>query len=158
MRAHMLKGMTALALAPAVLVSGIAFAGTVAPDSMEIPDGELSKSLTDQAGNPENGREVFANRKLGNCLACHENSDLKNELFHGEVGPSLDGVASRWSPAQLRAIVVNSKKVFGDETIMPGFYTLDVGINVDEEFAGKTILSAQDVEDVVAYLTTLKEE
>ncbi len=108
------------------------------------------------------GREtrprIFASHKLGNCLACHVNSNPKNELFHGEVGLSLDGVGARWSAAQLRAIVVDSKQVFGDEAIMPGFYTLKVGINVDEKFAGKTILSAQEVEDVVAYLTTLNQE
>ena len=82
---------------------------------------------------------------------------MKDQLFHGDVGPSLDGVASRWNEAQLRAILVDSKKVFTDATVMPGFYTLNVGINVREESVGKTIISAQDVEDVVAYLATLKE-
>ncbi|WP_321343966.1 sulfur oxidation c-type cytochrome SoxX [Breoghania sp.] len=158
MRTHMHKAMATLAVGSVLLGTGYALAGTVAPDDVRIEDMELGQPLTDTAGDPVKGREVFAARKLGNCLACHVNTDLKNELFHGEVGPSLDGVASRWSPAQLRAIVVNSKLVFGDQTIMPGFYTFDVGINVDEKFAGKTILSAQDVEDVVAYLTTLNEE
>lgn len=158
----MTKGAT-LAGLPAAL-AGIAFmaasaasAGTVAPDSVPIEDMELKQSLTGDTGNPAAGREAFANRKKGNCLACHVNTDLKEELFHGEVGPALDGVADRWDEAQLRAIVVNSKDVFGEETIMPGFYTLKVGINVDEDHAGKTILTAQEVEDVVAYLMTLKE-
>ena len=141
----------------AVLAASAAAAGTVAPDSVPIVDMELSESLTGVQGDPQAGREAFADRKKGNCLACHANADLNDQLFHGEVGPVLDGAADRWSEAQLRAIVVNSKDVFGEQTIMPGFYTLKVGINVDEEFAGKTILSAQEVEDVVAYLMTLKE-
>ena len=58
---------------------------------------------------------------------------------------------------ELRAIVVNSKAIFSEDTIMPGFYSLDVGKDVRKDLVGKTILSAQQVEDVVAYLATLKE-
>ncbi|MEL6479950.1 MAG: c-type cytochrome, partial [Pseudomonadota bacterium] len=72
-------------------------------------------------------------------------------------GPPLDGVADRWSEAELRAIIVNSKAVFGDHTIMPAFYRTTGFNRTLEKFAGKTILSAQQVEDVVAYLKTLKE-
>jgi sulfur-oxidizing protein SoxX len=78
------------------------------------------------------------------------------EQFHGNVAPALDGVADRWSEAELRAIVVDAKRVFSEETVMPAFYSLEVGINVRKDLAGKTILTAQQVEDVVAYLTTLK--
>jgi len=141
----------------AVMAASVAHAGTVAPDSVPIEDMEMTQSLTGVKGDPAAGREAFADRKKGNCLACHVNADLKEELFHGEVGPELDGVADRWNEAQLRAILVNSKDVFGEQTIMPGFYTLKVGINVDEDHAGQTILTAQEVEDVVAYLMTLKE-
>ncbi|MEI2386766.1 sulfur oxidation c-type cytochrome SoxX [Breoghania sp. JC706] len=158
MRMQMNKAAAGLAVGAALLGSGIALAGTIAPEAVRIEDMELSRPLTDTPGDPAKGRDVFADRKLGNCLACHANKDLSNELFHGDVGPSLDGVAQRWSPAQLRAIVVNSKTVLGEATVMPGFYSLDVGADVAEEFAGKTILSAQDVEDVVAYLTTLKQD
>ena len=134
-----------------------ALAAEVAPDAVEFADGGVKASLTGAPGDPANGAKAFANRGLGNCLACHANKDMEKELFHGNVGPVLDGVASRYSAEELRAIVVNAKKVFSDETVMPGFYSLEVGKNVDEKFAGKTILSAQDVEDVVAYLATLKE-
>ena len=102
-------------------------------------------------------RKVFADRKLGNCLACHANSDQSDQPFHGEVGPELDGVADRWSEPELRGIVVNSKVLFGDGTIMPSFYRLKNGVRTMESFEGKTILSAELVEDVVAYLLTLKE-
>jgi len=81
---------------------------------------------------------------------------MSEQLFHGEVGPPLDGVASRWNAAQLRAIVVNSKAVFGPETVMPGFYSLEVGKHVRKDLVGKTILTAEQVEAIVAYLVTLK--
>ncbi|WP_428643771.1 sulfur oxidation c-type cytochrome SoxX [Roseibium sp.] len=151
------SSLTAVLAGLAVMTATAATAEVVAPDSVPIVDMELAQSLTGQAGDPGAGLEAFAGRKKGNCLACHANADLKEQLFHGEVGPSLDGVADRYDEAQLRAIVVNSKEVFGEQTIMPGFYTLNVGIRVAEKFAGKTILTAQEVEDVVAYLLTLKE-
>jgi len=79
-----------------------------------------------------------------------------SESFHGEVGPILDGVADRWNEAELRGIVSNAKMMF-DGTIMPAFYR-DAGYNRPlENFDGKTILSAQQIEDIVAYLMTLKE-
>ena len=152
----MLRLPTATALlAGAALATGGALAA-VAPDEVEISNLAIATPVSDAPGDPENGREVFASRKLGNCLACHANADLSEELFHGEVGPALDGVASRWSEEQLRTIVVNSKAVFTELSIMPSFYSLDVGQDVREDLVGETILTAQQVEDVVAYLTTLK--
>ncbi|MEO0429011.1 MAG: sulfur oxidation c-type cytochrome SoxX [Pseudomonadota bacterium] len=149
-------GARTLALA-FVFASGTALA-EMAPSEVVIADGAVATSLTGKPGDPASGRATFAGRKLGNCLACHQNADLEDEeLFHGEVGPPLDGVADRWSEAELRAIVINSKEVFGDHTIMPAFYR-DTGFNRPlEDFDGKTILTAQQVEDLVAYLQTLKE-
>ena len=132
-------------------------AAEVAPDAVNYTDDGVMESLTGVPGDPANGAKVFANRSLGNCLACHANAAMSNELFHGDVGPALDGVADRWEEPMLRAIVANSKKVFTEETVMPGFYSLEVGKHVVEDKVGKTIMSAQDVEDVVAYLATLKE-
>jgi sulfur-oxidizing protein SoxX len=145
------------ALALLIGVSG-AHAGAMKPGEVKIVDGAVATPLTDQAGDPEKGRQWFLGRKLGNCLACHVNSDMAKEPYHGEVGPPLDGVADRWTPAELRAILVNSKEALSPDTIMPSFYR-DSGFNrVAEQFAGKTILTAQQVEDVIAYLTTLKEK
>jgi L-cysteine S-thiosulfotransferase len=112
--------------------------------------------LTGTPGDPKEGGKVVAERRLGNCLSCHEIDALRREEFHGDIGPSLDGVARRWDTGTLRMIVVNAKKVFGDETVMPAFYRVD-GLNrVRPEFLGKPILTAQQVEDVVAFLATLK--
>lgn len=143
--------------AVAVMTTSVALAEVVAPASVSLVDGVVEAPLTGKAGDPVEGRKVFANRKQGNCLACHVNSDLSEQSFHGEVGPPMDGVADRWSVGELRAIITNSKEVF-DGTIMPAFY-IDSGYERPlEKFAGKTILSAQQVEDVLAYLMTLKEE
>lgn len=141
----------------AALAPGIANADAVAPGDVKFDDGAVAVSLTGVAGDPAKGKDWFVGRKLGNCLACHENSDASGESFHGEVGPLLDGVGDRWSEAELRGIVANSKMMF-DGTIMPAFYK-DAGYTrPHEDFAGKTILTAQQIEDVVAYLKTLKEE
>ncbi|MEO1468160.1 MAG: sulfur oxidation c-type cytochrome SoxX [Pseudomonadota bacterium] len=132
--------------------------GEVGPEAVAIIDGAVAQPLTAEAGDANRGRAAFANRKLGNCLACHANPDFEGEeLFHGEVGPMLDGVGARWSEAELRAIVINSKAVFGDHTIMPAFYRT-AGLNrTHADFEGQTILTAQQVEDVIAYLQTLTE-
>ena len=119
-------------------------------------DGVVDVSLTGQAGDAAEGRKVFMNRKLGNCLACHENSDMPEQPFHGEVGPMLDGAGDRWSEGELRGIVSNAKQMFPD-TIMPAFYIDSGYTRALDKFEGKSILSAQQVEDVVAYLLTLKE-
>jgi len=143
-------------VAIAALVVFPAMADEVAPSEIKFEEGVVSASLTGTAGDPVSGRDVFANRKLGNCLACHANSDLSEESFHGEVAPVLDGVADRWTEEQLRGIVSNAKMMF-EGTMMPAFY-IDSGYERPlEDFAGTSILTAQQVEDVVAYLKTLKE-
>lgn len=137
----------------------MAQAAMVEPRDVVISDGVVSVSLTGKAGDPAAGAEVFKGRRLGNCLACHANADMADQQFHGEVGPPLDGVAERWSPEELRAIIVDSKAVFGDHTIMPSFYKVisdDPAKRVNKKFKDKTVLEAQQVEDVIAYLMTLK--
>ena len=128
----------------------------VAPSDVAFEEGAVLESLSGDVGDATRGKEWFVGRKLGNCLACHQNSDAKTESFHGEVGPILDGVADRWSEAELRGIVANAKMTF-DGTIMPAFYKDSGYTRPLDKFEGKTILSAQQVEDIVAYLKTLKE-
>ncbi len=111
MRAILQSAVVGLGLAFAI--SAAATAAEVAPADVKFTDDmTVEASLTGTAGDPAKGREVFANRRLGNCLACHANTDMKDQLFHGDVGPSLDGVASRWNEAQLRAILVELEKGF----------------------------------------------
>jgi len=153
--------MKVLLLAGAVMLSA-SFAATAvraqvtAPDAIMLDEDKgIEKSLSGKAGDVASGRKLFASRKLGNCLACHINTELNEQPFHGEVGPDLAGVSERYSEGKLRAIIVNSKSVFED-SIMPSFYRLKNGARTAKKFKDKTILSAQQVEDVVAYISTLK--
>ncbi len=145
---------TSVLLAAAVLATA-AQAAETSPGDVVFDNGAVSRSLTGVPGDPANGRKVFMNRKKGNCLACHANADMHDQLFHGEIGPTLDGVAGRYSEAELRGLLVNSKNTYED-TIMPAFYRADGFKRPLDKFKGKTILTAQEVEDVVAYLMTLK--
>jgi L-cysteine S-thiosulfotransferase len=144
-------------LLPAAFLCLLSTAAVLAeePIKLDVVDDALPKSLTGAPGNTDAGRQVFLTRTLGNCLACHQVSSLKSEEFHGELGPSLDGVATRYGAAQLRLIVADPKRIFAD-TVMPAFYRNE-GLNrVRPEFAGKPILTAAQLEDVVAFLETLK--
>ncbi len=147
----------ACAVSLIVLTVGSTATVALSPDDVKIDDRKVTISLTEKGGNAEEGKKWFADRKLGNCLACHANKDMTSKPFHGEVGPPLDGVAGRYSHEELRAIIVNSKAVFGGETIMPGFYVLKTGARTQKKFQGKTILNGQQIEDIIAYLQTLKE-
>lgn len=145
-------------LAGALFVCSAAFAQDTAPAKVMFmeDDSKIDASLTGAAGDAVAGRKTFANRKLGNCLACHINPEMEEQSFHGEVGPSLGGVNERYNAAELRAIIVDSKRALSEETLMPGFYSLSVGVRTAGKFKDKTILSAQQVEDVLAYVLTLK--
>jgi sulfur-oxidizing protein SoxX len=124
------------------------------PIKLDVTNDSLPKSLTGAPGNAEAGKKVFLTRTLGNCLACHQVTSLKSEEFHGEFGPSLDGVAGRYTEAQLRLIVADPKRIFTD-TVMPAFFKNDGLSRVRPEFVGKSILTAAQVEDLVAFLKTL---
>ncbi len=135
-------------------------ANSISAETMKykVVEGEsIPVSLTGKSGDPANGKKVFLNRKKGNCLACHVVSELKDQPYHGEVGPPLDGASERWSEGEIRLRIVNPKLV-NEDTIMPSFYRDDGFHRVLKNFEGKTILSAQEVEDVVAYVMTLKEQ
>ncbi len=145
-----------------ILVSAAAavllLAGSASADGLvkyKVADNAIQQSLTGKPGDAAEGVKTFTNRKLGNCLGCHQVTALAKEPFHGEIGPSLDGVAGRYSEAQLRMQVVNAK-VLNPDTIMPAFYRTEGLHRVLDNFKDKPILTAEEVENVVAYLKTLK--
>ncbi|MET4130408.1 sulfur oxidation c-type cytochrome SoxX [Roseovarius sp. MBR-6] len=151
-----------LALALAGLATGTA-AAEIAPGDVVYQDGAVTTSLTGAPGDPARGREVLGSRSLGNCVACHANSDMADIPFHGEIGPMLDGAGDRWTEAELRGIVANAKMMF-PESMMPSFYRVDGYTRPGNAFTGEAadetfgpLLTAQQIEDVVAYLVTLKE-
>lgn len=151
----------ALTAAVVIGAAGIAFAET-GPNEVAYGEyGQVETSLSGVAGDPAAGLEIMVSRGKGNCIACHQVTALNDYPFHGEVGPSLDGVAQRWTEADLRGIVANAKMTFPD-SIMPAFYRTDGFTRPGNAFTGKAaegpldpLLTAQEIEDVVAYLMTL---
>lgn len=130
-------------------------AGTPPTVRVQIEAGGIPASLTGRPGDPQQGRAVIVDQQLGNCLACHAITALKSEPYHGNFGPRLDGVANRLSEAQLRLRVVDPTKI-NPNTLMPPFYRVDGLTDVLRQFRGRPILTAAQVEDVVAFLETLK--
>ncbi|MET0267726.1 MAG: sulfur oxidation c-type cytochrome SoxX [Duganella sp.] len=106
-------------------------------------------------GDPARGRAIVANRQVGLCLLCHT-GPIAEERFQGNLAPDLQGAGARWSAAQLRLRIVDSRHL-NPETIMPSYYNSSGLERVAGAFQGQTIFSAQQVEDVVAWLATLKE-
>lgn len=116
---------------------------------------EIRQALNGLKGNAVRGRQLAIDRDKGNCLSCHH-LPIPEEIFHGNVGPDLHGVASRLTQGQIRLRVVD-EKIINPLTIMPGYYRDPEKLRlVANEYYGKTMLSAQEIEDVVAYLMTLK--
>lgn len=150
-------------LVAAALMPFTAFA-EMAPSDVSYTEGAVEQSLTGVAGDPAEGRKIVGSKGLGNCIACHMVGDLEAEApFHGEIGPELDGVADRWSEAEIRGIVANAKIMF-EGSMMPSFYKTTGFIRPGNAYTGKAaegelspLLSAQQIEDVVAYLLTMKE-
>ncbi|MGS4944678.1 sulfur oxidation c-type cytochrome SoxX [Meridianimarinicoccus sp. RP-17] len=148
----------------AVLGASAGHAAETAPGAVSHDEyGGVATSLTGAPGDPARGAEIMTSRGLGNCIACHQVSALSHAPWHGEVGPPLDGAGDRWTEADLRGIVVNSKMVF-DGTIMPAYYKVSGFTRPGDLYTGKAapadlppVLTAQQVEDVVAFLLTLKD-
>jgi sulfur-oxidizing protein SoxX len=143
-----LAAMTIGATAPAV-ADGASRAYAVVGDA-------VPESLTGAAGDPARGRAIVVNRQVGLCLLCHT-GPFPEETFQGTLAPSLAGAGARWSAGQLRLRLIDASRLNPD-TIMPPYYRTEDLARVAPSFAGKPILSAEQIEDVVAYLTMLRDE
>lgn len=109
--------------------------------------------LTAQPGDPENGLKLIRNMSRASCLICHSIPGL-DEKDQGQIGPPLGGIADTIGEADLRLRVVDARKI-NPETMMPPYFSLENLAEVAPAFEGQTIYSAQEVEDVVAYLMSL---
>ena len=155
-----LSVLVALSLA----LGGAAHAEQAYPTEIVFEDGAVAGSLTGVPGDVDNGR-LLMNKGAGNCIACHEVTALSDLPFHGEIGPMLDGAPDRWTEAELRGIVADAKVMFPD-SMMPSFYRTAGFIRLGDAYTGKALdpadatplLTAQQIEDLVAFLMTLKEE
>ena len=117
-------------------------------------DDSIERPLTDQPGDATRGRAIVANRQVGLCLLCHT-GPIAEERFQGSLAPNLAGAGSRLSEGQLRMRLVDSRRV-NPQTIMPAYFRTEGFTRVGAAWQGKTVLAAQQVEDVVAYLRTLQ--
>lgn len=132
---------------PAAAVLAAALAATVVGDA-------IPASLTGVAGDPARGRAIVVDRQVGLCLLCHS-GPFPEQRFMGDLAPDLSGVGARLSAAQIRLRIVDPGKL-NPATIMPSYYKTEGLQRVAPAFRGKTILTAQQIEDVVAFLATLK--
>lgn len=114
----------------------------------------IPASLTGKPGDAARGRSIVGNRHVGLCLLCHS-GPFPEEHFQGNLAPDLAGAGSRWSIGQLRLRLVDPSR-FKPDTIMPAYYRTEGLTRVSAPFRGKTVLTAEQIEDVVAYLATLR--
>jgi sulfur-oxidizing protein SoxX len=119
-----------------------------------VQDG-IPKPIAADRGDAARGRAIVASRSVGLCLLCHS-GPFPEERFQGNLAPSLAGAGARWNESQLRLRIVDAAHANPD-TIMPPYFRTGSLHNVAKPFAGKTIFTAQQVEDVVAYLVTLRD-
>jgi sulfur-oxidizing protein SoxX len=140
------------ALLVALALSGIAH-GDDELVRYRIIDGTIPEPLIAQPGDPERGRRIVLDRDGGDCTICHA-MPLPQREFHGTVGPPLDGIGRRATPGAIRLRLVDPK-AFNAETIMPAYYKVAGLHRVLDRYRARPILTAQQLEDVIAYLLTL---
>jgi sulfur-oxidizing protein SoxX len=114
----------------------------------------IDSPLTSERGDADRGREIVGNRQIGLCLLCHT-GPFPQERFQGSLAPDLAGAGSRWSEGQLRLRLVDSRRV-NPQTIMPAYYRTEGLSRVGAAWQAKPVLNAQQIEDVVAFLVSLK--
>ena len=143
------------------LTQPVAAANDTLPDGVEpyydwsVENLSIATSIGGKRGNAERGRQLSVERGKGNCIACHA-LPIPEAEFPGEIGPTLIGVGKRLTEGEIRLRVVDSKQA-NPFTIMPGYYRHPKHFsNVKKKYRGQTLLNAQEIEDLVAYLVSLR--
>jgi sulfur-oxidizing protein SoxX len=119
-----------------------------------LADDAIPSSLTGAAGDASRGKKIVLDRQVGLCLLCHS-GPFPEERFQGNLAPDLTGVGARLSAGQIRLRIVDASRV-NPQTIMPAYFRTESLQRVAPAYRGKTVLSAEQIEDVVAFLVTLK--
>ncbi|MCA8899753.1 MAG: sulfur oxidation c-type cytochrome SoxX [Hyphomonas sp.] len=109
-------------------------------------------SLSGEPGDAMRGQSVFASREEGHCVLCHRVDGLDAE-FQGNVGPALTGIGGRLTAGQIRYRIIDAQQIWPD-TVMPSYYRTSGLRQVGHAYEGKPTLSAQQIEDLVAYLSS----
>ncbi|WP_426412600.1 sulfur oxidation c-type cytochrome SoxX [Bradyrhizobium ganzhouense] len=140
----------------AALIAGLALASNARADGLapyEITGGGIANSLTGTPGDAARGRALVLARTT-TCILCHS-GPFPETRFQGDLAPDLTGAGNRWTVSQLRLRMVDASR-FNPDTIMPSYYRADGLVRVGRNFTGKPVLSAAEIEDIVAYLATLR--
>jgi len=138
-----------------LLLAGNAYAQEALRPYTVVDDG-MPAPLTWTKGDAARGRAIVANRQVGLCLLCHS-GPFPEERLQGNLAPDLRGAGKRWSEAQLRLRIVDASRL-NPATIMPPYYRIERLHRVAAPFRGKPILTAEQIEDVVAFLVTLRDD
>lgn len=126
---------------------------SVAP--FKVTGDAIAEPLTKLPGDAQRGRTIVANRRVGLCLLCHS-GPFPEERFQGTLAPSLAGAGARWNAGQLRLRIADPRRLNPD-TLMPSYHRVTDLRQVGAAFQGRPVLDAQQIEDVVAFLQTLRE-
>jgi L-cysteine S-thiosulfotransferase len=148
--------MSQQALVFAALAVSVAAAPAIGAQlaAFDVVDGGIPRALTGVPGDPARGRMIVGNRQGGMCLLCHQ-APIAEDRFQGDISTNLAGVGARWTVAQLRLRIVNPRRINPD-SVMPAYYRVDGLERVAFSARDKPILDAQQIEDVVAWLASLK--
>ena len=122
--------------------------------SYEVEGDGIARALDNAVGDASRGRALVANRQASMCLLCHQ-APIAEASFQGDISTNLAGVGARWSEAQLRLRLVNAR-LQNPSSIMPAYYRSSELTRVATPWRDKTLLSAQEIEDVIAWLRTLR--
>ena len=142
----------------AVLLAGTGFAAIAEERPLQpfaLVGDAIPASLTGTSGDPARGRAIVSDRRLGACLLCHT-GPFPEEKFQGTLAPDLSGAGSRWSAGELRLRLVDPTRLNPD-TIMPPYYRVEGLTRVGRAWREKPILTAEQIEDVIAFLSTLRD-
>jgi sulfur-oxidizing protein SoxX len=120
-----------------------------------VTEDAIAAPLDNLTGDASRGAAIVRNRETANCLICHAIPD-PTERFMGDIGPALAGVGSRLTPGQMRLRLVDPT-ILNAAAVMPAYHRTEGLVRVDERYRGRPVLDAQEIEDVVAYLSTLRE-
>ena len=124
--------------------------------AIQVTGDAVAQSLTGSTGDPQRGRAIIIDRQKGFCLLCHS-GPFTEEPLQGNLAPSLEGAGSRWNEGQLRLRLMDNKRV-NPESIMPAYHRIERLNRVGPAWRDKPILSAAEIEDVLAFLTGLQGE
>ena len=125
------------------------------PHSYVVVGDAIPVALTSERGDAARGRAIVLSRQTGMCLLCHT-GPFPEESLQGTLAPDLAGAGARWSEGQLRLRIVDSRRV-NPATIMPSYHRTDHLTRVGAAWRGRPVLDAQQIEDVVALLQTLRD-